>query len=640
MCVQFGRWNSNGRPLDSTDLARVKPLIAAYGPDDEGAYAISNLHILYRAFHTTKESRIETQPHTTGSGSVVTWCGRLDNRTELIGQLRDVLTTDATDVSIVGAAYGKWGTNCFRRLIGDWALSIWESKSQSLILAKDPIGTRSLYYSVESGQVTWSTILDPLVLLADKTFALCEEYIAGWFSQFPAPQLTPYIGIHSVPPSSSVVIGIAKQITTKYWDFDPGKKIRYRTDAEYEEHFRAVFREAVRRRLRSDSPVLAELSGGMDSSSIVCMADTILASCPTESPRVDTISYFDDSEPDWNERPYFSRVEEKRGRIGLHVCASTDWSLTFDRNENRVAISPGSRRSPPPQVTDWIRSRGHRILLSGIGGDEVNGGVPTPIPELEDLLAEGKVKKLIQQLAIWSLQQRRPWFHLLLEAVARFAPNRWTGSREHHRPGIWLRNDFVRRNRPAFLRYERRLQIIGPAPSFQENIATLDALRRQMASVCLPFEPPFEKCYPYLDRSFLEFMFAVPRDQLVRPGQRRSLMRRALSGIVPEEVLNRSRKAYVSRSPIAAISAQYPRVLEMCGDMVSGSLGFVVPELFRGALEEVRLGRIAPGLSLMRTLGIECWLQSLKSRGVLVGDAAVFSRLPAPERESALTAAP
>src|SRR5207302_381895 len=113
---------------------------------------------------------------------------------------------------------------------------------------------------------------------AGKTFALNEEYIAGWFVvRFPAAHLTPYVGIHAVPPSSSVRLGPGRANVSGYWDFDPGKRIRYRTDAEYEEHFRAVFGKAVQRRLRSDGPILAELSGGMDSSSIVCMADSIIA---------------------------------------------------------------------------------------------------------------------------------------------------------------------------------------------------------------------------------------------------------------------------------------------------------------------------------------------------------------------------
>src|SRR5690349_16644686 len=292
--VQFGRWSFDGRPADREYLARAEGMLASFGPDGGETYIKDSVGILYRAFHTTKESREETQPLVTPSGAVFSWDGRLDNRAELIREMKDILTTASTDLSIVAAAYERWGIASFAKLIGDWALSIWNPKDRSLILAKDPIGTRHLYYTFDQEQVSWSTILDPLVLLAGKTFALEEEYIAGWLSFFPATHLTPYIGIHSVSPSTSVLIREGKHTVSKYWDFDPSKRIRYRTDAEYEEHFRVAFAEAVRRRLRSDSPILAELSGGMDSSSIVCMADGIIARGAAETSRLDTVSYYDD----------------------------------------------------------------------------------------------------------------------------------------------------------------------------------------------------------------------------------------------------------------------------------------------------------------------------------------------------------
>src|SRR5208282_5548769 len=219
------------------------------------------------------------------------------------------------------AAYEKWNANCFAKLIGDWAVSIWKPAQHLLILGKDPIGTHHLYYAFDNGNVTWSTILDPLVLFAGRTFALNEEYIAGWYSVlFPSVALTPYVGIHCVPPSSYVVLCPGKHAVIRYWDFDPGKTIRYHTDSEYEDHFRSVFAKAVQRKLRSDRPVIAELSGGMDSSSIVCMADAIIAQGAAETPRLDTISWYDDSydhiEQDSNELHWVTKVEDQRGRTG------------------------------------------------------------------------------------------------------------------------------------------------------------------------------------------------------------------------------------------------------------------------------------------------------------------------------------
>src|SRR6266852_7275014 len=100
MSVQFGRWNFDGKPVDGDYLEKVSPLLAPYGPDDTGSYSKGNISILHRAFHTTKESRHETQPHITASGAVITWDGRLDNRSEVISELRNSLTISSTDVAI------------------------------------------------------------------------------------------------------------------------------------------------------------------------------------------------------------------------------------------------------------------------------------------------------------------------------------------------------------------------------------------------------------------------------------------------------------------------------------------------------------------------------------------------------------
>jgi asparagine synthase (glutamine-hydrolysing) len=629
MSVQFGRWNLDGKPVDPAYLAKVKPVIAPYGPDDEGAYAISNLSILYRAFHTTKESRRETQPHVSESGVVITWDGRLDNRAELIHCLRDVLTIGATDVSIVAAAYEQWGTNCFAKLVGDWALSIWDAKSCSLTLAKDPIGARHLYYSIDSDHITWSTILDPLVLFAGKSFTLSEEYIAGWFSFFPATHLTPYIGVNAVPPSSSVVIRAGKHTASKYWDFDPSIRIRYRADAEYEEHFRTVFAESVRRRLRSDSPILAELSGGMDSSSIVCMADTIIASGAGETPRLDTLSYYDDSEPNWNERPYFAKVEEKRGCTGTHIDLASQEGFMLPSDSDHFAPTPGSstgRASEASrQIAACIETQGNRVVLSGIGGDEFTGGVPTPSPELADLLARGHLEILAQQLKRWAINKRKPWFYLLFDAARGFLSPDLLGVPEHKRPAPWLNPAFVKRNRAALQGYTKRLKFFGPLPTFQENLGALEMLRRQLGCAVLPSEPVYENRYPYLDRGLLEFICAIPREQLVRPGQRRSLMRRALAGVVPDEILNRKRKAYVARATMAAISNEWTRFGELADRMVSDSLGIVDAEKFLEALQKVRQGRDMPMVTLMRTVGIESWLRHACNATVSIEGETRFS---------------
>jgi asparagine synthase (glutamine-hydrolysing) len=632
MSAQFGRCDFEGQPPAPDYVVKVSATLAPYGPDSNESYSKGGVRILYRAFHTTRESRREKQPCISPSGAVITWDGRLDNRADLISELHDSLTIASTDVAIVTASYDKWGTNCLGKLIGDWALSIWNPREHSVLLAKDPIGTKHLYYSTEKDKVTWSTILDPLVRFAGKAFEICEEYIAGWFSCRPAAHLTPYVGIHAVPPSSSVVFHPGKQIVSKYWDFDPGKRIRYRTDAEYECHFRAAFATAVQRRLRTDRPVLAELSGGMDSSSIVCIADTVIARRAAEMPRLDTISWYNDSydhiNPDANECPYFTRVEEKRGCTGHHINlgvlkqreVGAERSFTSNFKSDCFAAIPTPQKELSEhfqQYAAFVKSQGHRVTLSGIGGDEATGGgVPTPIPELQNLMARAKFFTLSRQLNAWAVKMRKPRLPLLWEAVQGFFCARVDLPKEMG-PPPWLNPEFVRRNRAAFCGYPFRVKLFGPLPSFQDHIDKLEINRRFVAYWRLSSEFLCEVRYPYYDRDFLEFMYAIPRVQIVRVGQRRALMKRALAGIVPDEVLNRRRRAFVRQDPKKGNPSEWPSESQIGQHLTSGSLGMIDSHGLLEALRKARRNQEVPIKSLMKTLTLESWLRHLTSQGVL-----------------------
>ena len=624
MSAQYGVWHFNGKPVEQIFLAKVGPTLVRYGLDGCDAHRKGPVGIVYCAFHTTKESRRENQPYVSPRGDVLTWDGRLDNREELLGQLEKGNAPEQTDVAIVMAVYERWGTDCFRKLIGDWALSLWNPQEQVLFLAKDFVGTRHLHYRLTPEQVSWCTVLDPLVLLAGHPFSLNEEWIAGYFGHFPATHLTPYAGIDSVPPGAFVKIKKGTARVHTYWRFDPGKRTRYRTDAEYEERFRAVFGQAVGRRLRSDVPVLSELSGGMDSSCIVCMADAVMTEGKAETPRLDTISYYNDLEPNWDDGPYFTKVEEKRGRTGFHIDVRKIEFLPQSADSRYFLPQPGfdqSRVEFEQQRIACMTANGNRVVLSGIGGDEPLGGIPTPIPELADLLGRGRFKHLASRLRAWSLVKRQPWTHLLLETLRVFLPPRAPQAFNEKKIAPWLHPDFVKRHRTTLLNLEPRSRVLGPLPSFQSNLNTLAGVRRFLGSSSPSFAGCYDKSYPYLDRDLLEFLYSVPRDQIIRPGQRRSLMRRALVGLVPYEILNRRPRAYVSRRPLVSLEAAWPRLQELCGRMISGSLGVVDAERFLEALQEARQGQTNSLGFLRVTLQLEIWLQGLSGRGVLVGAA-------------------
>jgi asparagine synthase (glutamine-hydrolysing) len=619
MSLQFGNFYFSSRPADSSDLDLARSILARYSSDPEGSYSDRNVEITYRAFHTTEESRREQQPFVSESGAVVTWDGRLDNRDELVTEIRGRISNVSTDVEIAAAAFDRWGTDCFQKLIGDWAVSIWVPQLRTVFLATDFVGTRHLYYWMGKEQVIWSTVLDALILDVRQSFQLDEEYVAGWLSLFPAAHLTPYRGVLAVLPCSFVRLSKDACLTEKYWDFDCRKRIRYRTDAEYEEHFRNAFNEAVKRRLRSDSPVLAELSGGVDSSSIVCVADDILSL--ETGPRLDTVSYYDDSEPNWDERPFFSRIEERRGRIGCHINLQRDGPQ--DMVFQDCAFSPaetGRNGEAYLQFATCLERSRIRVLLSGIGGDEVLGGVPNPIPELADLLTSRQFGTLARQFKAWALSLRKPWIHLFRDTLLLLAPFRGSGfnSSDHRKYPCWVRAEFVRRNQRALAGYRSRVKMIGPPPSFQANLDTLEGLRRQLAALVLPADLLHEVRYPYLDRDLLEFLYAIPRQQLVRPRERRSLMRRALTGIVPHEVLNRRRKAFVTRAPIISISQKLERIAEK-RELAMSAIGVVDRTRLLDEMRRAVCGADVAIVPLLRAFTLEAWITTLMGRKVISG---------------------
>jgi asparagine synthetase B (glutamine-hydrolysing) len=161
--------------------------------------------------------------------------------------------------------------------------------------------------------------------------------------------------------------------------------------------------------------------------------------------------------------------------------------------------------------------------------------------------------------------------------------------------------------------------VFGPLPSFQTNIANLESERRRQADINLWYlqsELHRDVRYPYLDRTFLEFVYAIPREQIVRAGQRRALMKRALVGIVPDEILKRRRIALAEQPSRTGFPAEWLSLIEICDHMVSSVLGVVDANRFGEALQKA--GDDNDSLSnLLRTLTLESWLQHLKSQRVL-----------------------
>src|ERR1700746_914566 len=165
MSTFAGIWRFDDSRPDFKFVERAVQLISPRSPNGTGSCEQEGVSLVYGAFCTSGDSRKEAQPFRSASGTIFAWDGRLDDRADLLSHFSDLLPHESSDVSIVAAAYERWGYAAFDKLIGDWVVAVWDSHHRVLTLAKDAIGPRHLYWHQSAQHVLWSTSLEILKAL-------------------------------------------------------------------------------------------------------------------------------------------------------------------------------------------------------------------------------------------------------------------------------------------------------------------------------------------------------------------------------------------------------------------------------------------------------------------------------------------
>jgi asparagine synthase (glutamine-hydrolysing) len=616
MSIIFGIRKPSGAIVSEPELLHLSERTARYAPDGLAVKTSGRVGMGFQPYYTNARSNLELAPATDQHGNLLTFDGRLDNYKELSSDL-DLDPSTSNDSAIVLAAFLRWGEVCFSRFVGDWAVALWSKYDQCLYLARDHAGTRTMYFQREKGFLRWSTYYETF-FNNGAAVSLDMNYAACYLSCRPVRNLTPYEGIQSVLPAHYVVIRDDKITRTSHWRWMPSEQIRYRSDSDYEEHFLSLFGQSIERRTGPGSPILAQLSGGIDSTSIVCMSDQLRRSHNPSAEILDTISFYDDSEPTLNETPYFSAVESQRGKIGTHIETSF-LERTFqppDPSEGNYPV-PGADSSTikrERKLNVAVCNRGYRVVLSGIGGDEVLGGISSGLPELAGYLISGKLNLLMRRSLDWCLIDRTPMFHQLLETI-KLMLRLYRGPRLDERDiPPWIPNTL--RNRCIQLAQDdvtagRRF---GLSPHNIDSGVAWWSVMETLPHLFPPVLSRPEYRYPYLDRDLVDYLFRIPVEQLMRPGRRRSLMRRALTGIVPTLVLERRQKAFIVRGPLHVLQHSRQRIDALFSNSLTNNIGIITLPEIRSALELTTKGREPRWWpALLRAINLELWLQSPKT---------------------------
>jgi asparagine synthase (glutamine-hydrolysing) len=617
MSALGGIYHWDGAPVDEWALTALGNSLATFGPDGGREIRSGSIGMAYRAFHTNRESRRERQPLASRHGQMLAWDGRLDNREELIGLLRGAANHESGDAEIVMGMYQRWGVDFLPRLVGDFALSLWDPMSRTLLLARDPFGVRTLFYRYDADGLLWASDLRAILDVPGVEVEIDDEYIAGFLTRFPETWQTPYKNIYAVPHGSVVSVYGQRLRVQPFWSPQPNRELSCKSDAEYEERFRELFRESVRCRLRTDRPIMAQLSGGLDSSSIVCVADQLIECGEAQAPALETLSYVYGEARTADETKFIRCVEEQRGRKGFHLKEEEGGCLSLSADEFFVSAPTFNHcfAERQRQQREAMKASNTRILLTGQGGDQLLYSSDNPDVLLADFIAQRKFFQLHQQLQTWSRALKRPYFDLLKLAAVSFLPRPYRSNPAQNALPAWFDREFIARTSFSEFGCDDADASHIRLPSKRDGQVALRSLIRGLSVAHSQEWSGAMVSHPYLHHPLVEFLLAIPVEQKLRPGEPRSLMRRALGDVLPEQIVRRKGKQGPAEAFCRALAKQWPRLQLLLSKARICERGYVITHQFNAALARARHGVEPQIFKLLMTISLELWLRSLEQQG-------------------------
>jgi asparagine synthase (glutamine-hydrolysing) len=619
LSAQGGIWHPDGKPIEKSFLDVIRHRLEMQGPDGGADWEEPGFLMAHRAFHTDRNSRLELQPFCSSNGHILTWSGRLDNRLDLLHQLRGPLTEEqSTDVALVMLAWLKWGRECFARLVGDWAMALYDSNDRAVYLARDYVGTRPLFYHTAPNLLLWCSELPAVVELVTKVTGskpqLNEDYVAGYLAFHPTKDCTPFSGVHPVAPGHCVTLRPSLVRSSRYWNIDGSRTIRYGSDQDYEEHFYVLLREAVRCRLRSDRPVFSQLSGGLDSSTIVCVADEILRGKEAETNDFRTISFIFERASETDEREFSAIIKQKTGRTGYDIREDDHPARFPDPGEISCNYPSVSALLASLEEAQWVRMNGigGRILLTGECGDELLGNIDVPDAMLADLIWDREVHHLQKQIRLWSAALAVPSYKLFWRGTAH-------AYRHRLRRATGVGTQLEQWMNPAYVRdmgiKDRAQGLIDPfdltRPSARDRSESFETATASPSQCWSWPGMPLERTYPFLHRPVVEFLQAIPPSQILRPGERRSLMRRSMRHLLPDRVRNRRTKRNWDGVYCRALMRDWERIRHFFqGQMILAERKCIVHARLLASIQSARHGGDGATHALWKVIYLELWLRA------------------------------
>ncbi|HEU0119605.1 MAG TPA: asparagine synthase-related protein [Bryobacteraceae bacterium] len=530
--------------------------------------------------------------------------GRLDNREQLLRETGLASEPTVPDAALANRLYKNLGIRAFARLTGDWRAVVADEARRTCTLAVDHAGCRPLYYCGSGPSFRWSGALRDLTG-PEAIHDLDSGFMAAWLTNGPAGTRTPFRGISSVAPGQAVTLSPDGAAASQYWTFP--ETVERISEAEAEDRLRSLFAEAVAVRLHAEGPVVAECSGGLDSSLVVCTANMLIQQGRIPGRELLAMHYAIEGSGD--ER--FQKEVVRHCRIPLVRIASRDAPLLHEENSH-PPLTPAIGAPRLRAVQKLMAAHGASMLLTGQLGDLVMGNYFDDYDQAGDWFRSGQFWKGVRESAAWSASQRYPVWRVLgralRSAVNLSAPADWYA-------GIVRGDASVLSDRlqtEALDRAATRRRVLTRrdlAPSQQRRYHSLRDILDSGALRSSELLGTAVVSHPFAHRPLLEFLLRLPARYLCGPGAPRRLMRNAFAGVLPRAVLNRRSKASVTSALYAAARSTAARFLQ------TGEAWRVVAYGFADAKRlQVQLHRYMQGLpcaehQIHQLVALEAWLR-------------------------------
>ena len=529
-------------------------------------------------FDTTPEAAFERLPLRAGPFTLAS-DARIDNRADLRGRLSRTLGglglgegRPVTDADLVLASYAEWGSRCPEHLVGDFAFAVWDARRGVLFVARDHLGVRPLYTAVSPRRVVVAT--EPAGLFAygvPRAVDRAEFAAVLREGDTTTADVTVFEGVRLLPNAHAAEYGPGAEREWAYHALQPAAPPVGEGDVV--DAFRELFVDAVRARSRCASGVSVQLSGGLDSSAVACVARD--AAAERGGGAVPAYALYFDESPASDEREYVRSVAETGG-FDLHVIRADALSPLGNLAEYYGLVGDGPVTGTHHLVWAMYKAAGaggHRVMLDGVDGDivvehgerrllelarardwrgffheakllgEYYGADPRSagLKSIESSFAEGP-RYLFSIYGLQALDEAAA------DSPVEFARSLY-GAVKHGqaRPAAVLRRVRRRLLVPKALLRRLRPDAVARAPGLRERQAeklTDPGLSRSlglMTHAAAAFG--VEVAHPFMDVRLVEFCLGLPSEYSLQDGETRRVLRRALAGTLPDAVTHRAAKS-------------------------------------------------------------------------------------------------